>query len=101
MFSIAGRVAGRVVGAAASKESNKTEAIPRAMPARYPRCGGGWNGLSGVATIAAASYASRPSCMKIIALINAKAGSLAPTPNFDQTEHITAAFAAERVQAAG
>jgi YegS/Rv2252/BmrU family lipid kinase len=37
--------------------------------------------------------------MKIIALINAKAGSLASTPNLDQTEHIREAFAAEKVDA--
>ena len=37
--------------------------------------------------------------MKIIALINAKAGSLASTPNFDQTEHIKEAFAAQKIEA--
>jgi len=37
--------------------------------------------------------------MKIIALINAKAGSLASTPNLDQTEHIREAFAAEKIDA--
>lgn len=37
--------------------------------------------------------------MKIIALINAKAGSLASTPNLDQTEHIREAFAAEKIEA--
>jgi len=37
--------------------------------------------------------------MKLIALINAKAGSLASTPNVDQTEHIREAFAAERMNA--
>jgi diacylglycerol kinase family enzyme len=35
--------------------------------------------------------------MKIIALINAKAGSLASSPNVDQTEHIREAFSAERM----
>ncbi|HEV8292986.1 MAG TPA: diacylglycerol kinase family protein [Tepidisphaeraceae bacterium] len=37
--------------------------------------------------------------MKLIALINAKAGSLASTPNLDQIEHIREAFAAEKVNA--
>ncbi|HEV8378320.1 MAG TPA: diacylglycerol kinase family protein [Tepidisphaeraceae bacterium] len=37
--------------------------------------------------------------MKIIALINAKAGSLASTPNLDQIEHIREAFAAEKMNA--
>jgi YegS/Rv2252/BmrU family lipid kinase len=37
--------------------------------------------------------------MKLIALINAKAGSLASTPNVDQTEHIREAFAAEKMNA--
>ena len=37
--------------------------------------------------------------MKVIALINAKAGSLASTPNLDQTEHIREAFSAERMTA--
>src|SRR3954468_24894388 len=37
--------------------------------------------------------------MKIIALINAKAGSLASSPNLDQTEHIREAFSAEKINA--
>lgn len=37
--------------------------------------------------------------MKIIALINARAGSLASTPNLDQTEHIKEAFATQRLEA--
>src|SRR5882724_10482735 len=35
--------------------------------------------------------------MKVIALINARSGSLASTPNLDQTEHIREAFSAERM----
>lgn len=37
--------------------------------------------------------------MKIIALINARAGSLASNANVDQTEHIKEAFSAERLDA--
>src|SRR6266436_4122045 len=40
-----------------------------------------------------------PFRMKIIALINAKAGSLASASNLDQTEHIREAFAAEKLTA--
>jgi len=37
--------------------------------------------------------------LRIIALINAKAGSLASTPNVDQAEHIREAFTAEKIDA--
>src|SRR5213075_3232815 len=37
--------------------------------------------------------------MKIIALINAKAGSLASASNVDQTEHIREAFSAQKIEA--
>src|SRR3954470_7407626 len=37
--------------------------------------------------------------MKIIALINAKAGSLASGANVDQTEHIKEAFSTEKLEA--